>query len=135
MLTFHETDKKFEIEGSFLKLITNKIYNVDLAKLLDKKVMFDFAKEMYFDEKTSGNKNARNKSLIRLLQSPAIMVSASGVSSSKRFLSSNPKEICGSMRKLLQEKRAGKKSDIINEKTIAMGDRILDHKCISSKTA
>ena len=44
--------------------------------------MFEFANEMYFDEKALGNKSTRDKSLIRLLKSPGIMVSAAGVSSS-----------------------------------------------------
>ena len=40
--------------------------NVDLANLSDKK-MFDFAKEMYFDERVLGNKSTRDISLTRLL--------------------------------------------------------------------
>ena len=33
------------------KKMANKNYNVDLAILPDKKLMYDFAKEMYFDKK------------------------------------------------------------------------------------
>ena len=54
-------------------MITNKKYNVDLANLSDRKLMFEFAKGMYFDEKALSNKSTRDKSLIRLLKSPAIM--------------------------------------------------------------
>ena len=57
LLTFRDTDKKFELQGNLLKMITNKNYNVDLANLPDKKQIFDLATEMYFDEKTSGNKS------------------------------------------------------------------------------
>ena len=56
MLVFRDTDKKFEIRGDFLKMMTNKNFNVDLAKLPDKKMMFDFAKELYVDEKAAGKK-------------------------------------------------------------------------------
>ena len=56
-----------------MKLINKKNYNVYLANLSDKKTMFDFAKEMYFDEEIVGNKNSRDKSLMRLLKLPAIM--------------------------------------------------------------
>ena len=35
-LTFRDTKKKFRREGDFLKMINNKNYNVDHAKLLDK---------------------------------------------------------------------------------------------------
>ena len=59
-------------------MITNKNYDVDLASLSDKKLMFDFAKEMYFDEKAPGNKSSTDRSFIRVLKSPAIM--ASGIS-------------------------------------------------------
>ena len=65
MLTFRDTDEKFELGGEILKMMTNKNYNVDLANLLDKKLMFEFAKEMYFDEKAPGNKSTRDKTFIR----------------------------------------------------------------------
>ena len=42
---------------------------------MDRKIRFDFAKEMCFDEKVLGNKSTGEKSLIRLLQSPANMAS------------------------------------------------------------
>ena len=51
LLTFRDTGKLFQLKGDFLKMITNKNYNVDLAKLADRKLMYDFAKEMYFDVK------------------------------------------------------------------------------------
>ena len=51
LLTFRDTGKEFELEGDLLKMITNKNYNVDLASLADKKLMYDFAKEMHFDVK------------------------------------------------------------------------------------
>ena len=56
LLTFPDTDKKLELEGELLEMITNKNYNVDLAKLSEKKLLFDFATERYFDEKASSNK-------------------------------------------------------------------------------
>ena len=68
ILTFRDTDKKFELEGDLLKMMTNKNYNVDLAKLPDKKLMFEFSKEMYFDEKAVDNNSTRDKSLTKLLQ-------------------------------------------------------------------
>ena len=41
----------FEFKGYFLQKITNKNYNVDHAQILNKKLVFEFAKGMYFDEK------------------------------------------------------------------------------------
>ena len=48
MLTIRDTGKLFELKD-LLKMITNKNYKVGLAKLPEKKIRFDFAKEMYFD--------------------------------------------------------------------------------------
>ena len=55
LLNFHDTDRLFEVKGDLLKMITNKNYNVDLAILSDEKLMYDFAKEMYFDVRAPGN--------------------------------------------------------------------------------
>ena len=49
MLTFRDTGREFELKGELLKMLLNKNYNVDLASLQDKKLMYDFAKEMNFD--------------------------------------------------------------------------------------
>ena len=36
LLTFRDTGKQFELKGHLLKMITNRIYNVDFAGLQDK---------------------------------------------------------------------------------------------------
>ena len=51
MLTFRDTNKQFELKRDLLEMITNSKYNVDLASLADKKLMYDFAKEMNSDQK------------------------------------------------------------------------------------
>ena len=130
MLTFRDTGKEFELKGDLSKMITNKNYNVDLASLQDKKLMYDFAKEMNFDLKAPGNKSTRDRTLIKLLKSAAIM--ASGVSK-KIFLSSDPDELCDRLKLLLQEKQAGNNSNIINEEIVAIVDKLLEYKCISKK--
>ena len=56
ILTFRDTGREFELKGDLLKMITNDNFNVDLASLSDKKLMYDFAKEMNFDTKALGNK-------------------------------------------------------------------------------
>ena len=48
LLQFRDTNKQVELKGDLLKMRTNKKYNVDLAILADKKLLYDFAKEMYF---------------------------------------------------------------------------------------
>ena len=53
MLNFRDTNKQFELKGDLLEMITNSKYNNNLASLQDKKLMYDFAKEMHFDKKSS----------------------------------------------------------------------------------
>ena len=77
--TFRDTNKVFELKGDLLEMITNKNYNVDLASLQDKKLLYDFAKEMSFDLKAVAKKSIRDRTLIKLLKSPGFMVYASGV--------------------------------------------------------
>ena len=78
--------------------------------------MYEFAKEIYFDETVLGNKSIRDESFIGLLKSPVTMVPASGVSSSHkknffsktRFSTSDPNGLFDRSEILLQEKQAGK---------------------------
>ena len=130
LLTIRDTNKQFELKGDLLKMITNKNYNVNLASLTVKKLMYNFAKEMHYDERRVGNKSTRDKSLIKLFNSHAIM--ASGVSKT-RFLSSDPNELCDRLKLSLQEKHAGNDSNIINEEIVAIVDKLLEYKCISEK--
>ena len=132
MLTFRDTNKQFELKGNLLEMITNSKFNVDLASLSDKKLMYDFAKEMHFDQNAVGNKSIRDRKLIKLLKSPGLMVSASGISKTI-FLSSDPDELCERLKLLLQEKHAGNNSDLINEEIVVIIDKLLEYKCISWK--
>ena len=130
MLTFRDTNKQFELKGDLLEMITNSKFNVDLASLADKKLMYDFAKEMHFDLNAPGNKSTRDRKLIKLLNSPGLMVSASGLSKTI-FLSSDPNELCDRLKLLLQEKHAGNNSDIINNEIVVIIDKLLEYKCIT----
>ena len=132
ILTFRDTNKQFELKGNLLKMITNKNYNVDHASLLDKKLMYDFAKEMHFDTKALGNKSTRDRTFIKLRNSPGSVVSASGISKTI-FLSSDPNELCDRLKLLLQGKQAGNNSDIINDESVVINDKLLEYKCISKK--
>ena len=113
-------------------MITNSKYNIILASLQDKKLLYDFEKEKNFDTKSLGNKSTRDRTLIKLLKSPGLMVSASGVSKTI-FLSSDSNELCDRIKLILQEKQAENNSDIINEEIVAIVDKLLGYKCISKK--
>ena len=87
---------------------------------------------MNFDHKAVGKKSTRDRTLIKLLKSPGLMVSASGVSKTI-FLSSDPNELCDRLKLLLQEIQAGNNSDITNQEIFAIVDKLLEYKCISKK--
>ena len=44
-------------------MITEKNYIVDLSKLSDRSLMFEFAEETFFDERAIGKKSSRDKFL------------------------------------------------------------------------
>ena len=89
------------MKGDFLKMITNKNYNVYLASLPDKKLLGDFSKEMNFDVKTQGNESTRDRIFIKLLKSPALLVR---VFQKQSFFSSDPNDLSDRLKFLLQEK-------------------------------
>ena len=132
MLTFRDTGKEFELKGDLFKLITNKNYNVDLTSLSAIKLMYDFAKEMNFGLKAQGIKSTRDRTLIKLHESPSLMVSASGISNTN-FLPSNPDDLCVRIKLFFQEKQAGNNSEITNQEIIAVVDKLLEYKCMSKK--
>ena len=132
LLTYRDTNKQFELKKDFLTMITNENYNVVLAKLSDKNLMYDFAKEMNFDLKAQGNKSTQDRTVIKLPKSQGLMVSASVVSKTM-FLTSDPDELCDIVKLILQEKQVGNNSEIIKDEIFAIVDKILKYKCISKK--
>ena len=130
LIFFRDTNKVFELKGDLLKMITNKNYNVDLASLADKKLKYNFAKEKNFDLKAQGNESTRDRNPLKLLESPGLIISGSGVSKTK-FLSSDPDELCNRLKMLLQEIQASNNSDIIIDEIVAIVDKLLEYKCIT----
>ena len=88
-----------------------------------KKTNYEFGKEKMFDIKQKGRPSNRDNSMIKLLNSHAIM--ASRISNTV-FLPSDPDELC-------EEKQAGNNSDLINEEIVATIDELLDYKCAFKK--
>ena len=129
MITFRDSNKSFRLEGDLLKVITNYKFNADHSSPQDKKLIYEFAKEMNYDTKSTGRPSTRHTSIIKILESPAIM--ASGITTI--ILSSDPNELCDRLKLLLQEKHAGNNSDIINDEIVAVVDKLLAYKCISKK--
>ena len=130
MIVFRDSNKSFRLDGDLLKVITNYKFNVDHSNQQERKIIYEFAKEMNYDSKSTGRPGVRHNSMIRLLDQPAIM--ASGISKTI-ILSSDPNELCDRLKLLLQEKHAGNNSDIINDEIVAIVDKLLEYKCISKK--
>ena len=50
-----------------------------------------------------------------------------------RFISSDPNDLCDRWKLLLLEEQARKIFDIIDEKYVALVEKLLEYKCISTK--
>ena len=87
--------------------------------------MYDFAKEMNFCVKATGSKSTRDRTLIKLLKSPGLMVSASGVSKTI-FLSSDPNDLCDRLGLLLHEKEAVINSELFNDEIYAIANKLIE---------
>ena len=97
----------------------------------------DFLDEIRFDIKHTCDKSTRDKSLVKLINSPAIRAGSLNKSKSNGgstiLLSSNRNDHCDRLNILLQEKQAGIKSNIIDEEIMAFLDKLFDYKRISTK--
>ena len=65
MITFRDSNKTFRLEGDLLKVITNYIFNADHSSPQDKKLIYEFAKEMNYDTKSTGRPSTRHTSSIK----------------------------------------------------------------------
>ena len=57
MLTFGDSNKSFKLDGGLLKTIPNYDFNVDNSNQQDRKLIFEFRKEMKFDIKQKVRKS------------------------------------------------------------------------------
>ena len=130
MLLFRDSKKSFKLDGDLLETMTTYDFNVSHSDPKDQELIYEFGKQMNFNIKQKGRKSDRDKSMIKLLKSPAIM--ASGISNTI-ILSSNPDELCDRLKLLLQEIQGGNNSDLINKEIVAIVDKLLEYKCITKK--
>ena len=90
MLTFRDSNRSFKLDGDLLETMTIYDFNVSNSNPQDRKLIFEFGKEKNFNMRQQGQKSDRDKSMIKLIKSLAIV--ASGISTI--FLSSDPDELC-----------------------------------------
>ena len=60
MITFRDSNKTFRLEGDLLKVITNYKFNVDHSNQQDRKIIYEFGKEMNYDTKSTGRPSVRH---------------------------------------------------------------------------
>ena len=109
--------------------MTNYGFNDDQSNPQDRKTIYEFGKERKFSFEQKGRKVIRDKSLIKLLKLPTVMV----LGFSTFFYSSEPDELCERSKLLLQEREGGSNSDIINEEIVAIVDKLLEHNYVFTK--
>ena len=110
MITFRDIKKSFKLDGDLLETMTNYDFHVSHSNPKDQKLNYAFGKEMNFNIKQKVGKSDRDRSRIKLLNSPAIM--ASGISTI--FLSENTDELCDKV-------------------IVAIVDEVLSYKCVTKK--
>ena len=129
MLNFIDSNKSFKLDEDFLKTMTNHKFNVDHSNLQDGKIIRELVEKMDFDNENAARPSTRDKSFVKLLNSPAIM--ASGLSTT--FLSSDPNELCDRIKLLIQGKMLEKIVHIINEDNVVIVDKLIEYNCLSKK--
>ena len=132
LLTIRDTGKEIKLKGDPLKMITNKNYKVDLASLADKNLKYDFPTLSFYPLKPPGKKLLEIKRLLKC-SNHQVYWFLLRVFRKKTFSSSDPHELCNRLQLLLQEKQAGNNFDIINEKIVAIVEKLLEYNCISKK--
>ena len=97
MSIFRVSKKSFKLDGDLLETMTSYDFNVNHSNPKDQKLIFEFANEMNFYIKQKGRKSDRDRTLVKIIKSPALM--ASGVTTI--FLSENPDELCDRLKLFL----------------------------------
>ena len=90
MLNFRGSNKSWKLDGDPLKVMTNFKFNEDHSNPPGLKNNSEFAEEMNFVTKNTGRPSTRGRSVVRFLNTPAIM--SSGISTI--ILSSDTDELC-----------------------------------------
>ena len=85
---------------------------------------------MNYDTESTGRPSIGHSSIIKILESPAIM--AFGISKTM-ILSSDPNELCDRLKLVLQEKHGGNNSNLNDEEIVAIVDKLLEYNCISKE--
>ena len=116
----------FTLKGDILSLITE--YDFNETDSIDAKRINSFLDKMHFDTHAKC-KGLRDRSFIENYYNIKAVL-ASWLKTV--FLSGNPIELCKRIKLLIQEKRAGKISDMINREIVAINGKFLEYKGFTS---
>ena len=89
-LTFRDSNKPQKVDSDLSKTRTNYKFNVDHSNPWDRKLVYEFGKEMKISIKLKGQTSNKYISQKKLPTSPAVMASRF----STIFLPENPNKIC-----------------------------------------
>ena len=67
IVIFRDSIKSFKLDGDFLETMTDYNFNVSHSNLKDRKISYEFAKEMNFKIKQKGRKSDRDRTPLKLL--------------------------------------------------------------------
>ena len=118
--------KGFTLRSHVLKIIIEQKFNKTHSP--EAKLIVDIMDEMQFDIHSRGKKLIDGNLMKNYFSKRAIL--ASGLKTI--FLSKNPNELYDKLKILLEENPAGKISDQISQENVAIIDKLLKYKCITS---
>ena len=125
-LLFKERGIIFTLKGDFLSRKTD--YDFKKTHLPDAKQIINFLDERHFDIHSKG-KSSRHENLLGNFYNKRVIL-ASGLNTIS--LPENPYELFDRLKLLLQEKQASINSDMNNQEMVAIFDKLLEYKCITS---
>ena len=102
-------------------------YDLIKTESTDAKQIFNFLDEMRFNTRATGKSN-RDRNLIKTYHNKRSKLASVLKTVS---LAENLDELCGRFKLLLQEKRTGNNSNIINEEIVVIIDKLLEYKSIT----
>ena len=68
MINFRDSNKTIKLDGDLLKVVTNYNLNSDHSSPQDRKLIYEFAKEMNYDTKSTGRPSIRHSSFIKRVE-------------------------------------------------------------------
>ena len=128
-LLFRDTGVVFTLKDDLLSMITD--YKFNKKKSPDAKQIINFLDEMHFDIHALGRPSTRDTNVINNYYNKRAIL-ASGLQK-VIFLSENPNELCDRLHLIIQEKQGGNDTNRFDNEIVAIVDKLLEYKSITTK--